>query len=74
MEQFGGTGKILIILGGYLLLAGLLITFAGKIPFLGRLPGDFFVQKKNFSFYFPFTTSILISLLLSLILYLFRKL
>ena len=73
MEQFSGTGKILIIAGGCLILAGLVITFAGKIPYLGKLPGDFFVQKKNFSFFFPLTTSILLSLLLSLILYLFRK-
>ncbi len=66
-------GKILIILGIILALVGLLLTGLGKISFLGRLPGDIFIQKKNFSFYFPITTSILISILISLILYLISK-
>lgn len=73
MEQFSGMGKMLIIAGGCLILAGLVIMLAGKIPYLGKLPGDFFIQKKNFHFFFPLTTSILLSLLFSLILYLFRK-
>ncbi len=73
MEQLTGIGKILMILGGVLFLIGLVITFSGKIPFLGKLPGDILIQKKNTTFYFPLTTSILLSLLLSLILYLLRK-
>jgi uncharacterized protein HemY len=44
-----------------------------KIPFLGRLPGDIFIQKKNFTFYFPLATSVIISLILSLVLYLISK-
>ena len=66
-------GKILIILGIVLAVVGLFLTGLGKISFLGRLPGDIFVQRKNFSFYFPITTSILISILISLILYLISK-
>ena len=66
-------GKILIILGIVLAIVGLFLTGLGKISFLGRLPGDIFVQRKNFSFYFPITTSILISILISLILYLISK-
>ncbi|NOY78193.1 MAG: DUF2905 domain-containing protein [Calditrichaeota bacterium] len=66
-------GKILIILGIVLAFAGLLLTGLGKISFLGRLPGDIFIQRKNFTFYFPITTSILISILISLILYFISK-
>ncbi|MEJ2698768.1 MAG: DUF2905 domain-containing protein [Desulfuromonadales bacterium] len=66
-------GKILIIAGLLLLAAGLFFTFGGKIPFLGKLPGDIRIERDNFSFYFPLTTCILISLLLSLIFWLFRR-
>ncbi len=60
-------GKTLIILGMVLIGIGLLLTFTNKIPFLGKLPGDIYVQKKNFTFYFPLGTSILISIILFLI-------
>lgn len=73
MEHFSGLGKLLMVLGAVILIAGIFITFAGKIPFLGKLPGDIHIQKKNFNFYFPLATSILISLIISLILYLIRK-
>ncbi|MBJ6800511.1 DUF2905 domain-containing protein [Geomonas propionica] len=66
-------GKSLIILGLIIAAIGALFTFAGKIPWLGRLPGDIYVKKENFTFYFPLATSIIISLILSLILWLFRK-
>ncbi len=49
------------------------MVFAGKIPWLGRLPGDFFFRGKNFSFYFPLTTSILISVILTLILWFINR-
>lgn len=61
-------GHLLIVLGIALLLAGLLSTVAHKIPFLGKLPGDIHIQKKNFSFYFPLGSSLVISIILSLIL------
>ncbi len=66
-------GKILIILGIVIAVVGLLLTGFGKLSFLGRLPGDILIQRKNFTFYFPITTSILISLILSLLLYLISK-
>lgn len=66
-------GKLLIIVGIVLVIAGMLLTFAGKIPFLGRLPGDIHVERENYSFYFPLGTCLLLSLLLSLLLWLFRR-
>ena len=59
-------GVILIVLGGIFMLGG-------KIPWLGRLPGDIYIQKKNFTFFFPITTSILISIIISVILILLRR-
>lgn len=66
-------GKMLIILGVIIILAGVLLLLANKIPFIGRLPGDILVKRENFTFYFPLTTSIIISLVLSLIFWIFRK-
>ena len=63
-------GKTLIIFGIILIGLGVLLTLVNKIPFMGRLPGDIYIQKKNFSFYFPIATSILISIILSLIFWL----
>jgi len=65
--------KLLILFGIVLVLVGGLLLFIGKIPFLGRLPGDIYIQKGNFSFYFPLTTSLLISLLLTLLFTLFNR-
>lgn len=64
--------RFLVTLGIVLLLAGLLWPWLSRLP-LGRLPGDIRMEHENFSFYFPLTTSILISLLLTLILWLWRK-
>ena len=66
-------GKGIIIFGAILIAVGLILTFFNKIPFLGRLPGDIYVHRKNFTFYFPVTTSILISVLLSLIFWLWSR-
>lgn len=66
-------GKTLILAGIALVLVGLVLSFAGSIPWLGRLPGDIHIKKDGFQFYFPIVTCILISLLLTAILYLFRK-
>jgi hypothetical protein len=63
-------GKALIIFGIALIGIGLLLTFINKVPFLGKLPGDIYIQKKNFTFYFPVATSILISIIISFILWL----
>jgi hypothetical protein len=66
-------GKLLIILGVIFILAGLVITYYDRIPFLGKLPGDIAVEKENFKFYFPITTSILLSIIVSVIIYLFNR-
>ncbi|MBU0966178.1 MAG: DUF2905 domain-containing protein [Proteobacteria bacterium] len=64
--------KNFIIIGILLVVIGLLWPVLSKLP-LGRLPGDIVIRRENFSFYFPLTTSILISLLLSLFFWFFRK-
>jgi Protein of unknown function (DUF2905). len=66
-------GKILIIIGFILIVAGILITYSDRIPFIGKLPGDITIEKENFRFYFPITTSILLSVLISLALYLINR-
>lgn len=67
--------KLLIIFGILLVALGavLLLFRGGGIPFLGKLPGDIVVERKNFTFYFPVATSILISIVLSLIFYFFSR-
>ncbi len=66
-------GKVLIILGVIIIAIGGLLLLSGKLPWIGRLPGDILIQKKNFTFYFPLATSILLSLLLTLIFWLLGK-
>lgn len=66
-------GKSLIVIGLVIACIGVLLTLAGKVPWLGRLPGDILVKRENFTFYFPLATSILLSIILSLILWLLRK-
>lgn len=66
-------GIFIILAGVALILVGLAIYFSDKIPFLGKLPGDFFIKKQNFTFYFPLATSLILSIIISLILYLLRK-
>lgn len=66
-------GKFLIITGIIILAAGVIIQFSDKVPYLGKLPGDIRIERDNFKFYFPLTTSILISLLISLVLLLVNK-
>jgi hypothetical protein len=62
-------GKMLIVLGAVLVGVGLLVTFFDKIPFLGKLPGDIHIRRENFQFYFPIATSVVLSLLLTLVLW-----
>ena len=68
-----GLGKSLIVIGLIIAAIGVLLSFADRIPWLGRLPGDIYVKRENFTFYFPLATSILISLVLTLLLWLLRK-
>jgi hypothetical protein len=72
MPEPGGLGRILMMTGGLIFLIGLLVTLAGRLG-LGRLPGDVVVERGNVTFYFPIVTSILLSLLLSGILWLLRR-
>jgi hypothetical protein len=65
-------GKLLIIIGVVLIIAGIIVNYADKIPFLGKMPGDISVERENFKFYFPLTTSIILSVLVSLILYIIQ--
>lgn len=60
-------------LGGLLLVLGAFFTFFGRLFHLGRLPGDILIQRGNFTFYFPLVTSLVLSLLLTLILNVFRR-
>jgi hypothetical protein len=61
-------GRILLISGGVLVLAGLLFMLLGSTGILGKLPGDFFFRKGSFSFYFPLVTSLILSVVLTVIL------
>jgi len=76
MPGFETMGKMLILMGLFVLLLGLVLTFAPRlrIPFLGRLPGDIRIEREGFSFYFPIVTCILLSVLLALLLNLIARL
>jgi hypothetical protein len=65
--------KMLILLGSVLIVLGLILLLLQKTPFLGKLPGDILVKRENFTFYFPLATSIIISIIVSLILYLINR-
>ena len=74
MGEFSQFGKLLIFLGIIIVLVGLFLIFFSKIPYLGKLPGDIYIKKGNFSFYFPLATCIIISIFLTILLNLiFRK-
>jgi DUF2905 family protein len=68
-----GLGRFLILAGIILIAAGILIIVAPRLPWLGKLPGDIHIRRENFSFYFPLATCLLISALISMILWLFRR-
>ncbi|ACM23980.1 hypothetical protein LA10_09614 [Thermotoga neapolitana LA10] len=73
MKMFQGIGKFLILMGLILVAFGVLLVLFEKIPFLGKLPGDIVIRRKNFVFYFPLMTSLIISVVISLILYLISR-
>ncbi len=67
-------GRMLIFAGLALVALGVLVTFADRLPFkLGRLPGDIFIQGKNSTFYFPIVTCLIVSVVLSLVMWLLRR-
>ena len=72
-SPFPSIGKVLIILGAVIILIGIIILYANRIPYIGRLPGDIYIKKDSFVFYFPLTTCILISIILYIILKILGK-
>jgi Protein of unknown function (DUF2905) len=68
-----GLGKTFILLGVVLMVLGLILYLGGKIPWLGRLPGDIYVERERFTFYFPLATGLIISVIITLVLYFFRR-
>lgn len=68
-----GMGKLLIVVGIICIIAGVLITYAGRIPFPWKIPGDISIEKENLKFYFPIATCIVLSVVVSLILYLIQR-
>jgi len=69
----GPLGKLLILIGIFIILIGLFLILSDKLPWIGRLPGDIVIKKDRFTFYFPLATCILLSLLLTLILWILRR-
>jgi len=66
-------GKLLIVVGLLIAAVGVIVTLAGRLPWLGRLPGDIYIQRGNWSFYFPLATSIVVSVVLTLLFWLFGR-
>jgi len=73
MNSFAPFGKVLIILGIVMVIVGLIIVLGPGIPFFGKLPGDIYIKKENFRFYFPLTTCIIISIIFSLVLFIINR-
>ena len=70
-------GKLLLVFGALMVLLGLVLLVAGnlsgKVPWLGRLPGDIHIQRGNWTFYFPLVTSLVVSIVLTLLFWLFGR-
>jgi len=66
-------GKLLVITGIVIAVLGGLLLLSGKIPWIGRLPGDIVIHRKNLTFYFPLATSILLSIIITIILWILRR-
>ena len=73
MLGLGFLGKLLILLGVFIVLVGILLLIGEKVPWIGRLPGDLIIKKEKCTFYLPITTSILISIILTLLFWILRK-
>ncbi|OGU60962.1 MAG: hypothetical protein A2V66_01545 [Ignavibacteria bacterium RBG_13_36_8] len=73
IPEFQSLGELLVITGILICVVGLVLIFFDKIPLLGKLPGDIIIKKKNFTIYFPIVTSIILSLIITLILYFLRR-
>ncbi len=73
MGDLAPIGRALISVGAVILVIGVALLLAEKVPYVGRLPGDLIWKKGSFQFYFPLATCLLVSLLVSLVLWLVRK-
>ncbi len=73
MNPFSEMGKMLVLFGIFLVLAGILMILVPKLSQLPRLPGDILIRRGNFTFYFPLVTCLLLSLILTLVLNLLRR-
>ncbi len=73
MEPYQSLAKLMIIAGALILAVGVILLLIPKIPFIGKLPGDIIIQKKNFTFYFPIVSLIIVNVIIYLLLYLFKK-
>ncbi|HCY20139.1 MAG: hypothetical protein A2X87_01685 [Deltaproteobacteria bacterium GWC2_42_51] len=73
MAELPSLARFLIIAGLFLIALGVLLSLGVNFKWLGRLPGDIYIKRDNFTFYFPLTTSIVISIILTLLFYIFRK-
>ena len=69
----GDLGKTLVVIGLVMTAVGIVLMLAGRVPWLGRLPGDIYIQRGNWSFYFPVVTSLVLSVLLTLLFWLFGR-
>ncbi len=68
-----GLGKTLILIGVFIVVLGVAVSLVGKLPWLGSLPGDITIQRGRFTFYFPLATCLIVSALISLVVYFFRR-
>jgi membrane protein implicated in regulation of membrane protease activity len=66
-------GKSLVVIGVVIAVVGAVLMLAGRVPWVGRLPGDIYVQRGNWSFYFPVVTSLVLSVILTLLFWLFGR-
>jgi len=69
----GDLARVMILIGTVLIVIGLVMLVVPRVPFLGKLPGDILIKKEHLTFYFPLATSIVISIIIGLILYLINK-
>jgi NAD/NADP transhydrogenase beta subunit len=73
MAGFENFGKTLIIVGVLIAIVGVIVSFGGKYINFGKLPGDIFIKKENFTFHFPIVTSIIVSIILTILLNIFFR-
>jgi len=73
MNPLSGLGKVLIVTGLVMAGLGMLLILTPKVPWLGKLPGDILVKKENLRIYFPITTCIIVSIVLTILFYLFKR-